>query len=70
MSSIEPNDGGSEIDRAKERLGAFIVTGRDASELLEFGEEILDQVSGLIQFFVITPLLASVCPWRNDALNA
>lgn len=48
MSSIEPDDGGGEVDSAEEGLGAFIVAGCYTPELLESGEEILGQMSGFV----------------------
>lgn len=70
MSSIKPDDGGSEINSAEESVSAFVIPCGDASELLEFGEEILDQVSGLVHVLIIDALLFPVVPWRNDAPNA
>lgn len=70
MSSIEPDNGCGEIDGTEEGLRPFVVAGCDASELLEFGEEILDQVSGFIHFLIIGALLFPVFLGRNDALYA
>lgn len=70
MSSIEPDDSGCEVDRAEEGCCAFIITCGDCSELFKFGEEIFDQVSGFVQFFVIHPLLFPILLWWNNALNA
>lgn len=70
MSSIKPDDGSGEIDGAEESLGAFVVAGGDASELLEFCEEVLDQVSGFVHFRIIGALFFPVFLWRYDALDA
>ncbi len=54
----------------KKGSGAFIVAGGDASELLESGEEILDQMSGCIHFLIICAPLFAVVPRRYDGLHA
>ncbi len=69
MSSIKPDDGGGEIHSAKEGFGAFIVSGGDGAVLFEFGEEILDQMSGFVQFFIVCTRLFPVFLWRDDALR-
>lgn len=48
MSSIEPDDGGGEVDSAEESLGVVIVAGCYPPERLESGEAILDQMSGFV----------------------
>ena len=59
MSSIEPDDGGSEVDRGQEGDGPLVVTGRDGAVLLELGEEVLDEMARLVQGLVVrTPVLA------------
>lgn len=40
MSSIEPNDGGSQTDDAQEIAGRRVVTDSDGAVLLELGEEV------------------------------
>jgi hypothetical protein len=52
VSSIEPNDSGGEVDGRQEISGGFVVAGGDGSELLEFTEEIFDQVSRFIEISV------------------
>ena len=49
MSSIEPDDGGREINSSKEIAGGFIVAGGDSAILLEFADEILDEMASLIK---------------------
>jgi hypothetical protein len=53
VSSIEPDDGGGEVDRGQEVDGAFVVAGGDGAVLLELGEEILDEVARLVQGLVV-----------------
>jgi hypothetical protein len=53
VSSIEPDDSGGEIDGGKEVLPAFVVPCGNGSELLEFGKEVLDEVTGFVEIGVI-----------------
>ena len=48
MSSIKPNIGTCKEDRAEEVSGCFIVSGSNSAELLEFEEEVLDQMTGFV----------------------
>jgi len=49
VPSIEPDDGGGEVDRGQEGDGPLVVTGRDGAVLLELGEEVLDEMARLVQ---------------------
>ena len=40
-------DGGKEVTRG------FIIAGRDSAELLEFGEEVLDQMAPFVEVPVV-----------------
>ena len=53
MSSVKPDNGSGKIDDTEEVGGAVIVSGSNGAVLFEFGEEILDQVSSLIQVVVV-----------------
>ena len=70
MSSIEPDDGGCEIDCAEEISGGFVVARRDGAIVFEFGKEIFYQVACFIEFFVVFPLFNAAGFWRDDTLNA
>lgn len=48
------------MDATEEVGGGFIVSCGNASELLEFGEEIFNQVARFIEFFIVLPLLYAV----------
>jgi hypothetical protein len=50
--SIEPNRSGGEVDGGKKILGGFVVAGGNRPELLEFAEEILDQVALFVEFAI------------------
>jgi CheY-like chemotaxis protein len=52
LSSIEPNRSGGEVDGGKEIPGGFVVAGCNRPELLEFAEEILDQVALFVEFSI------------------
>ena len=53
MPSIEPDDGSGEVDRGQEVDGPLVVAGRDGPVLLELGEEVLDEVTRLVQSLVV-----------------
>jgi hypothetical protein len=66
VSSIEPDDGGGEIDGREEVLPAFVVSGGNGSELLEFGKEIFDEVASFVEIGVIgARRLAVGAGWNN-----
>ncbi len=44
----------------------FVVACSDGAEQFEFGEEVLDEVPGLVEFFVVGALLFAIGFWRND----
>jgi len=46
---IEPENSGSEVDGSQEIAGGLVVARGDRSELLEFAEEIFDQVARLVE---------------------
>jgi hypothetical protein len=52
VSSIEPDDSGAEVDGGKEVPGGFVVARSNRPELLEFVEEVLDQVTLLVEFAI------------------
>jgi hypothetical protein len=65
---IEPDDGSSEVDGSEEVFSCFVVASGDAAEELEFGEEVLDQVSSFKEFLVIFSLHFSIGSRRDDGL--
>ena len=52
MSSIEPDGYGGEVNTGQEALGGLVIAGGDGPELLELGEQVLDQMPGLVEVFV------------------
>lgn len=66
MSSNKPNDGGSQIDGGAEIAGGFIIAGSDSSELFDFTEEIFDQMTGFVAFFIMDALAFAVSLGGND----
>ena|GEM_PF-2263004 len=68
MSSIEPYVSSHEEHGGEEISGCFIVTGGNGSELLEFCEEIFDEMARFIQVFVIGARIFSVGFWWDDDL--
>ena len=69
MSSIKPDNGGSQIDSPEECFGPFGISGGNTSALLELGEEVVKQVSGFIPFLIVYPRHCAVFPWREDGLH-
>ena len=53
MSSIEPDDRGSEVDRAKKVSGGFIVAGRNGAKLFESGEAVFNQMPCLVELLSV-----------------
>ena len=60
MSSIEPDDAGCQVDGGQKVRGTLVVARRDRPKLLELGEEILNQVTRLVQILVIGTLVPTV----------
>ena len=54
------------MDSGEEVLGGFVVAGGNGAELLELGEEILDQVPGLVELAIVVPRSFSVLSRGDD----
>jgi len=63
VSSIEPTECGDHVERGQEVPGGLIITCGDRTELLDPTEEVLDQMTSFIQFFVICSGALSVLFW-------
>jgi hypothetical protein len=70
VSSIEPDDGSGEVDRGQEVDGPLVVTGRDSPVLFELGKEVLDEVTRLVQGFVIRARVLAAGLGRDHRLFA
>lgn len=66
MSSIEPNGCGGEVDGGEEVSRGLVVAGGDGAELLELGEEVFDEMPGLVEGAVPVAGRLSVSLGRND----
>jgi len=53
VSSIEPDDGGDEVNGSEEVTNPFVIAGSDSVELLQSDKEVFDQVTRLVEFPVI-----------------
>ena len=54
------------MNRAEEVAGGLVVASRNGAVLLEFGEEVLDEVAGLVQVLVMAALLlARAARWNH-----
>ena len=65
MSSIEPNRSGGEADGGEEIPGGFVVARGNRPELLEFAEEILDQMALFVEFAIEFARRQAVCSGRD-----
>jgi len=63
VSSIEPNDGGDELDGGEEVALSPVVAGGNSAKLLEPGEEILDQMARLEEVAIIATAELPIGPW-------
>src|SRR4051795_4116788 len=69
MSSIEPDESGGEVNAGQEASCGLVVAGGDGPELLELGEEVLDQMPGLVEVFVKgARCLAGFARWDDRCL--
>ena len=66
MSSIKPDDGGSQIDGGEKIASGFIIAGGDSAELFEFCEEIFNQMPCFIEFLIVGALDFAVGFGWND----
>lgn len=66
MSSIEPNGRGGEGNGGAEVSRRLVIAGGDGTELLELGEEVLDEMARLIEVPSEVARQAAVCLGRND----
>ena len=69
MSSIKPYISPNQEYGAEEVSGGFVIACVNSAELLEFEEEALDQMPGLVEFFIVLTRLFPVGFWRNNGLD-
>lgn len=65
MLSIEPNGAGGEMDGGEKVARGLVVAAGNGAELLEFGEEVLDQVARLVEVAVVTLWASGGWPWAG-----
>jgi hypothetical protein len=53
------------MDACQEVSGGFVIARCDSAELLEFGEEVLDQVARFVDVPVVVPLDFPICLGRD-----
>ena len=70
MSSIKPYRSPSQEYGAEEVSGGFVIACSNSAEWLEFEEEVLDQMPGLVEFFIVLTRCFPVGFWRNNGLDA
>ena len=60
MSSIEPNDTGSEVNGTEKNFAQFVIARCDGPVLFQLSEKVLDQMPVLIHFFIVIALLSAI----------
>ena len=70
MSSIEPDESGGEVNAGQEASCGLVVAGGNGPELLELGEEVLDQVTRLVQGCVVRARVLAVGLGRDHGRSA
>jgi hypothetical protein len=65
VSSIEPNNAGDEVDCGQEVSCSLVIAHGDRTELLDLGEEILDQVACPLEVTIKFSRCRSVGLWRD-----
>src|SRR3954462_3004883 len=69
MSSLEPDERGGQVNAGQEASCGLVVAGGNGPELLELGEEVLDQMPGLVEVFVEgARRLAGFARWDDGRL--
>ena len=63
---FEPDGGRGEVDGGKEISGGFVVARGDGAELLQFAEEIFDQVARFVEFRVEIGRRPAMVSGRDD----
>src|SRR5829696_9406066 len=52
VSSIEPDESSGQVNAGQEASRGLVIAGGNGPKLLELGEEVLDQMPGLVEVFV------------------
>jgi hypothetical protein len=66
VSSIEPNDGGGEVDGGEKVASGLVVASSDGTKLLEPGEEVFDQMACLEEVSIVVAADRSIGLGRDD----
>ena len=65
MSSIKPDDAGGQVDSREKVVRGLIITCGDRAKLLEFREEVLDQMPRRVHVAIEFPGLLAICLRRD-----
>src|SRR5215212_6702834 len=69
VSSIEPDESGGKVNAGQEASCSLVIAGGNRPKLLELGEEVLDQMPGLVEVFVEgAQCLAGFARWDDGRL--
>jgi len=66
VSSVKEDNRRSEVDGAQKADSSFVIAGGDSAVLLEFGEEVFNQMPSCVQLLIIGPLVDPVGFRRDD----
>ena len=66
MSSVKEDNRSGEVDGSEKADGAFVVASGEGAVLLEFGEEVFNQMAGLIEVRIIRTRLEPIGLGGND----
>ena len=66
MSSVKKDNRSSQVDGSEKADGAFIVAGSERAVLLEFGEEVFNQMARFIEVRIIRARLEPIGFRGND----
>ena len=70
MSSVQEDNRSSQVDGSEKADGAFVVAGGKSAVLLEFGEEVFNQMARFIEVFVIRARLEPIGFWGMTTVTA
>jgi hypothetical protein len=67
VSSNQPDHRSSQINGTQKVGSAFVIARRNCSILLEFGEEVFNEMTGFIQVLVVSTGVSAVTLGRNHS---
>ena len=65
MSSVKEDDGSGEVNGAQKADSSFVIASGNGAVLFEFGEEVFNEMPGLVELLIIGALVEAV-RFRGD----